>query len=297
MAWNEEQLAEFPGIVERANANGYHAIAEVGVDELYRREPHLGPGAHGALEVPDEGLVCPFTTPLAYATEAVLAGCDLRRATPVTAVERLEPAGFRLTTPGGALRTRYLVNAAGLRSDEIDRMLGHDRFTVTPRRGELIVFDKLARPLVEHIVLAVPTKITKGVLVAPTVFGNVMHGADGGRGRARRPPCGCRRRGVPGERRRLAGRAGPDRVRATARWIAPNVVVAGAGAPPRGRFVLRSTSFVQRPRVEIAQAGRTLWSGRLRRLVPGRSAALPHAWTAAVDPDGGPVSVRVIAGG
>jgi glycerol-3-phosphate dehydrogenase len=55
-------------------------------------------------------------------------------------------------------------------------MLGHERFTVTPRRGELIVFDKLARPLVEHIVLAVPTKITKGVLIAPTVLGNVMLG-------------------------------------------------------------------------------------------------------------------------
>ena len=55
-------------------------------------------------------------------------------------------------------------------------MLGHDGFTVTPRRGELIVFDKLSRPLVSHIVLAVPTKITKGVLIAPTVFGNVMLG-------------------------------------------------------------------------------------------------------------------------
>jgi thioredoxin reductase len=81
------------------------------------------------------------------------------------------------------------------------------------------------------------------------------------------------------------------------RWIAPNVVVAGAGEPPRGRFALRSASFVQRPTVDIAQAGRTLWSGRLRRLVPGRSAALRHAWTAAVDARGGPVSVRVTAGG
>ena len=81
------------------------------------------------------------------------------------------------------------------------------------------------------------------------------------------------------------------------RWIAPNVVVPGAGAPPRGRFALRSASFLQRPRVEIVQAGHTLWSGALRRLVPGRSAALPHAWTGAVDPDGGPVSVRVTAGG
>jgi glycerol-3-phosphate dehydrogenase len=176
VAWNEEQRAEFPGIVERAHANGHREIAEVGVEELYRREPHLGPGAQGALEVPGEGLVCPFTTPLAYATEAVLAGCDLRRSTPVKAVERIGDGGFRLTTPTGSFSTRYLVNAAGLHSDEIDRMLGHERFTVTPRRGELIVFDKLARPLVEHIVLAVPTKITKGVLIAPTVFGNVMLG-------------------------------------------------------------------------------------------------------------------------
>jgi glycerol-3-phosphate dehydrogenase len=176
VAWNEEQRAEFPGILERAHANGHREIAEVGVDELYRREPHLGPGAYAALEVPAEGLVCPFTTPLAYATEAVLGGCDLRRSTPVTAVARLEGGGFRLTTPAGPLSTRYLVNAAGLHSDEIDRMLGHERFTITPRRGELIVFDKLARPLVEHIVLAVPTKVTKGVLIAPTVFGNVMLG-------------------------------------------------------------------------------------------------------------------------
>src|SRR5215204_397089 len=176
VAWNDEQRAEFPGIVERGHANGYREIGEIGVDELYRREAHLGPGAHGALEVPAEGLVCPFTTPLAFATEAVLAGCDLRRSTPVTTIDRLEKDGFRLATPSGALRARYLVNAAGLRSDELDRMLGHERFTVTPRRGELIVFDKLARPLVEHIVLAVPTKITKGVLIAPTVFGNVMLG-------------------------------------------------------------------------------------------------------------------------
>jgi glycerol-3-phosphate dehydrogenase len=91
-------------------------------------------------------------------------------------VSRLDDGGFRLAVRGGELTARYLVNAAGLRSDEVDRMVGHDGFTVTPRRGELIVFDKLARPLVEHIVLAVPTKITKGVLIAPTVFGNVVFG-------------------------------------------------------------------------------------------------------------------------
>ena len=81
------------------------------------------------------------------------------------------------------------------------------------------------------------------------------------------------------------------------RWISPNVVTPGAGAPPRGRFLLRSLEFATRPRVEIAQDGRTLWSGHVARLVPGRSARLPHKWVSAVDPAGGPVRVRLAARG
>ncbi|MDQ5832285.1 MAG: FAD-dependent oxidoreductase [Actinomycetota bacterium] len=176
VAWDDEQRGDFAGIVERPQANGYESMRELGAGELYRLEPELGPGARGALAVPDEGLICPFTTPLAFATEAVLAGCDLRRRTALVAVERLDGGGFGLETTGGSLTTRQLVNAAGLRSDEVDRLLDRGGFTVTPRRGELIVFDKLARPLVDHIVLAVPTKVSKGVLVSPTVFGNVMVG-------------------------------------------------------------------------------------------------------------------------
>ena len=176
VAWSKEQLGSLDGIVEASHANGYEPIRELSAEELYRREPHLGRGALGALEVPDEGIICPFTTPLAFATEAVLGGCELRRGTAVTALDRLDGGGVLVRAGQREWRTRFLVNAAGLRSDELDRMLGHDGFTVTPRRGELIVFDKLSRPLVSHIVLAVPTKITKGVLIAPTVFGNVMLG-------------------------------------------------------------------------------------------------------------------------
>jgi glycerol-3-phosphate dehydrogenase len=175
VAWNEEQRNELPGIVERSQANGYSAIRELDVNELRLREPNLGPGALAALEVPDEAIVCPFTPPLAFATEAVLSGCELRRSTRVVYVERVK-SGFRVRTTHGELTTRRLVNAAGLRSDEIDRMLGGHSFAVTPRRGELIVFDKLSRPLIEHILLAVPTSVSKGVLVSPTVFGNLMVG-------------------------------------------------------------------------------------------------------------------------
>src|SRR5918992_672139 len=109
LAWDEEQRAELPGIVERSRANGYDAIREVDAAELYAREPYLGRGALAALEVPEEAIVCPFTTPLAFTTEAVLAGCDLRRSTPVTGVERVD-GGFRITTPDRSLTARRFVN-------------------------------------------------------------------------------------------------------------------------------------------------------------------------------------------
>ena len=178
VAWDDEQLEALPGIAAQARENGHDDLRAVGVEELREREPHLGPGARGALEVPGEGIVCPFTPPIAFATEAVLAGCELRRDARVTGLVRRDGAWEILLAgaTGPPLRTRFLVNAAGLRSDEVHRMAGRDGITVTPRRGELIVFDKLARPLVRHIVLAVPTKTTKGVLIAPTVFGNVMLG-------------------------------------------------------------------------------------------------------------------------
>jgi glycerol-3-phosphate dehydrogenase len=175
VAWDAAQLAALPGIAASAAHNGYAATCSVSVDELYAMEPHLGPGALGALAIPDESIICPFTTPLAFATEAVLNGTTLALDSPVEAL-RPDSEAHTLATPRGTLRSRFVVNAAGLQADAIDRLFGHDTFAITPRRGELVVFDKLARPLVNHILLPVPTKVSKGVLVSPTVFGNVMLG-------------------------------------------------------------------------------------------------------------------------
>jgi glycerol-3-phosphate dehydrogenase len=176
IAWDDEQLAALPRLAEKAVANGYLFTRMIDASELYAREPHLGPSALGALEVPGEGIICPWTTPLAFATEAVSAGVTLLLDTRVVSVAPLGAELHEVVTSTGPLRTRWLVNAAGLYTDDVDRMLGHRGFTVTPRRGELIVFDKLARSLVDHILLPVPTARGKGVLVAPTVFGNVLLG-------------------------------------------------------------------------------------------------------------------------
>jgi glycerol-3-phosphate dehydrogenase len=181
VAWTEAEVAALPGIADRARENGWADVLPVDRAELYRREPHLGPGALAALEIPGEGIICPWTPPLAFATEAVAGGVELRLASPVRAVRRVRSAGperwvHELDAGGRPVRARWVVNAAGLAADEVDRLFGHDGFTVTPRRGELVVFDKLARPLLRHVLLPVPTATTKGVLVAPTVFGNVLLG-------------------------------------------------------------------------------------------------------------------------
>ncbi|MFJ5110446.1 FAD-dependent oxidoreductase [Streptomyces sp. NPDC088551] len=178
VAWDEEQLAALPGLAEKAGRNEYHETRILDAVELYSREPRLGPGALGALEVPGESVICPWTTTLAYATQAVRAGADLHLNCRVEGVAELpgDESAHELTTGRGVLRTHTLINAAGLYADEVDRLLGHTDFTVTPRRGQLMVFDKFARDLVRHILLPVPTALGKGVLVAPTVYGNVMLG-------------------------------------------------------------------------------------------------------------------------
>ncbi|MEU8519860.1 FAD-dependent oxidoreductase [Streptomyces sp. NBC_01216] len=174
VAWDREQSAALPRLADKAARNGYRATRPVGAAELRAREPRLGPGALGALEVPGESVVCPWTTTLAYATQAVRSGVDLHLN---CRVERADPGvPHRLVTRRGVLRARFVVNACGLHADAFDALFGRHDFTVTPRRGQLIVFDAFARGLVRHILLPVPGTLGKGVLVTPTVYGNVMLG-------------------------------------------------------------------------------------------------------------------------
>ncbi|MGI5466750.1 NAD(P)/FAD-dependent oxidoreductase [Streptomyces sp. CA-132043] len=175
VAWDDEELRALPGLKEKAEANGYPHCRIVGADDLYDVLPDLGEGALGGLTVPDESIICTWTTNLALATDAHERGTTILLRHAVTGVDAGEEA-TTLHTSAGAVRARWVVNAAGLGADHIDRLFGHDRFTVTPRRGELFVFDKLTRPMADRIVLPVPTSRGKGVLISPTIYGNVMLG-------------------------------------------------------------------------------------------------------------------------
>lgn len=175
VAWTGAELEALPGLCEKAAKNGYDRCEIVSAADVYAMVPALGDGVLGGLTVPDESIICPWTTTLALATEARARGVLLLRGHRVTGA-RAGPRATALVTSEGGVCARWVVNAAGLQGDVVDALFGFSRFTVVPRRGELLVFDKLARPLTNKIVLPVPGPVGKGVLVSPTVYGNVLLG-------------------------------------------------------------------------------------------------------------------------
>ena len=175
IAWTQDQLEALPSLLEKAHQNGDSDVYLMGKEEIYRREPHLGEGALGGMFVPGEGILCTFTIPLACATQAVVNGATLKMNFKLNSIEQ-SPDISIISSEHEEIQAKWVINAAGLYSDEINRQFGHDNFKVTPRRGELIVYDKLARSLVNHVLLPVPTPVTKGVLISPTVYGNVLLG-------------------------------------------------------------------------------------------------------------------------
>ena len=132
--------------------------------------------ADGSLEVPGESVTDPVAYTLALAAAAAEHGAELRTACRATAVERRGSA-FELGVAGGEqVSCRVIVNCAGLRADEVARLAGDDSFEIYPRKGEFLVFDQPSGEPLERILLPVPTKRTKGVLVFPTIDGKVVAG-------------------------------------------------------------------------------------------------------------------------
>ncbi|MEO8354471.1 MAG: FAD-dependent oxidoreductase [Chloroflexota bacterium] len=175
IAWTQEQLDTLPALLGKAHKNGITDVHLIGKEEVYQREPHLGEGALGGMFVPGEGILCTFTIPLACATQAVVNRVTLKLNFPVKSIQKIKD-DYVLSDGSKEVHVKWVINAAGLFSDEINNHFGYENFRVTPRRGELIVYDKLARPLVNHVLLPVPTATTKGVLISPTIYGNVLLG-------------------------------------------------------------------------------------------------------------------------
>ncbi|RJF87596.1 FAD-dependent oxidoreductase [Oleomonas cavernae] len=176
VAWSEAEEARLPEIIADAHRNGVGDVEPVTAAQARARVPALGPLARAGVVIPREYVIDPWTAPLAYLSQAVRNGAvALFRA----AVESgdFDGSAWHLTTPRGTVHAAHVINAAGLHGDQLDQaLLGASAFTIRPRKGQFVVFDKAAARLVDTILLPVPTTRTKGVVVCPTIFGNVLVG-------------------------------------------------------------------------------------------------------------------------
>ncbi|WP_434638283.1 NAD(P)/FAD-dependent oxidoreductase [Klebsiella sp. I138] len=175
VAWNEEQLSMLPAIVQQAHQNAVFDVEQISAEDVYQREPNLAPGALGGVYVPGEYVIDPWSSPLAYVTQAVKHGGQYRFNCAVTSVTR-DSDGWWLQTQQGKVKTRLVINCAGNHGDLIDGMWRQPEFTIHPRKGQFLVYDKASAAEINAIILPVPTPTTKGVLLCRTIFGNIILG-------------------------------------------------------------------------------------------------------------------------
>jgi glycerol-3-phosphate dehydrogenase len=175
VAWSAEERAKLDGIVTKAHANGVSDVRLVDRDALRRAEPNLSPEAEAAVLVPGEHIIDGWSAPLAYAHQALAHGAVILRNAEVTGGE-YSRGEWQLASKAGPVSARVVINAAGNFGDLVEAIARPSPFTITPRRGQFVVFDKPAAKLVNAIILPVPTERTKGVVLFRTAFGNLAIG-------------------------------------------------------------------------------------------------------------------------
>ncbi len=162
-------------LYEQGIANGVEGMKILDREEALSCEPNLSDDVVAALWAPSAGIVCPFLLNIAYAENACENGVEFRFNTEVEEIEKLEN-GYRLVTEDGSLEAKVVVNAAGVHADRFHNMVSSKKIHITQRRGEYCLLDKTAGNLVSHTIFQLPGKYGKGVLVSPTVHGNLLIG-------------------------------------------------------------------------------------------------------------------------
>ncbi len=176
LAWSEAEVAELPALMAQAVANGVTDVQAVTGAEALRLEPQLSAKVMGGFRVPGEHLIDPWSAAHGYLLQALENGATLMRQAEVLTGRRSQGV-WHLATTAGAVQAGLVINAAGLWGDEVDRRVtGESWFTIKPRKGQFVVYDKTAASLLGHILLPVPTKTTKGIVVCRTAYGNLLVG-------------------------------------------------------------------------------------------------------------------------
>lgn len=171
----EEDMPKLQALYDRGVANGVPELRILNREELRAMEPNISDDAYAALYAPTAGIVCPFNLNIAMAENACVNGVEFKFDTEVTGLHPIE-GGWAIETNQGSFETKYVVNAAGVYADRLHNMVSAKKIHITPRRGDYCLLDKTAGDLVSKTIFALPGKFGKGILVAPTVHGNLILG-------------------------------------------------------------------------------------------------------------------------
>ena len=172
---SEEDRPALNKLYANGVANGVEGLRIVERDELVEMEPNISDEAVAALYAPTGGIVCPFGLTFALAENAARNGVKFQFDSEVTNIQKID-GGWKVTTPKGDVEAKVVVNAAGLYSDKLHNMVADDEMTIVPRRGDYFLLDHSAQGHVSNTIFQLPGKYGKGVLVAPTVHGNIIVG-------------------------------------------------------------------------------------------------------------------------
>lgn len=175
VAFSEKEMEHINVLYERGIKNGVPELSIIDRDELRRREPNISDEAVGALLSASAGIVCPYELTIAAVENAVTNGVELIRNCEVKAINE-NTDGYVLDTTVGEINAKYIINAAGNFSDELARMVGDNSIELIPRKGEYYVLDKSVGNLATHTIFQCPNEMGKGILVTPTVDGNLLIG-------------------------------------------------------------------------------------------------------------------------
>lgn len=177
IAFCSEEMDTLKEIYNRGIANKVPDLRIIHQDELRLMEPNISPNAIGALYAPSAGIVGPWELAIALAENAMENGVELLLNSEVVEIKKLED-GFKIITEDNEINSRYVINCAGVYADKIHNMVSEPAFTITPRKGQYFLLDKAAGNTVNRVIFQCPTKTSKGVVVLPTVHGNLLVGPD-----------------------------------------------------------------------------------------------------------------------
>ncbi|GLI57559.1 FAD/NAD(P)-binding oxidoreductase [Propionigenium maris DSM 9537] len=177
VAFAEEERKHLKDLMERGMENGVPGLKLIDSEEARVLEPNLNPEVRGALLAESAGIVGPWELTIAMMENAVENGVELELNQEVIDIERIDE-GYRIQTNQGYLDTRMVINAGGIYADRIHNMVAKPTYRIRPRRGQYFVMDKSQGRLVGRVIFQCPTELGKGVLVTPTVHGNLLLGPD-----------------------------------------------------------------------------------------------------------------------